>query len=179
MNPIGILVIALFIYATVFLFLGPLYLRRPRSIVGRFRTIRRELQNWPIQPARLPDPIEVASFCNTEFLGVSATGTVVGGVDLRHRRLGDIVDIVHFRDDALKRTIRELRVYAFIVLVLGGVGFLRFLRDNNFNPDLFAFFRWIDTHPLEMIAVLEVIMLGALTVRLVVEYMTISDLIQD
>jgi len=179
MSVMVLIVVLFFLYAGLFLFFGGMYINRRHPTVTKFFLIRHTLQNWQIHPTLLPSPIELASLCNKEFMEVSPTSTLVNDVDFRHRNIGDIVDIVHFRARTLRKTIFEMRVYAFIVLALGSVGFLRFLNENEFKPELFPFLKWMDTHPLELIALLEGIMLGALTIRLAVELMTISELIEE
>lgn len=169
------IVLVLFTYAVIFFCFGPLLVRK-LDTVQRFDRIRRSLENWRVDLTPIPSPVELASFCNTEFKQTSRL-TVVGGVDLKHRPMGDLVDIVHFRNRAFKSTLHELRVYAFILVALGGLGYLKFLEENGFQADGVKFFHWMHSHPLEMVAILEAVMVAALSFKLLAEIRTISELL--
>lgn len=99
--------------------------------------------------------------------------------DFEHRSIGDIVEIVHYRDRAMRRAIKDLRTYAFVVLIFGGVRFLKLLYCVNFVFSLPAIWQAAVENPLDLFPLFQIVMLLFFLIRVSVELRAISELLED
>jgi len=104
-----------------------------------------------------------------------------GGVaaEFGHRNLGDICEIVHYREGNIKKIVHELRTYSFLLSMLSVVGIVKVMGDSGFEGGLTALWNTTGSHPLQILALFELVMLIFFLFRLFAELKSISDLLED
>lgn len=96
-----------------------------------------------------------------------------------HRSIGDVVEIVHYRERSLRRIVKELQTYALLVSGFGVVGFLRLLHHTQFVFSVSEMWRKAGEDPFEMLALYEFAMLVLFLVRLRIEVRAIGELFEE
>jgi hypothetical protein len=102
-----------------------------------------------------------------------------GVAPFAHRSAGDVIQIVHYRDRSLKRIIHELRTYAFLLAMLGFIGFLKQLSQARFPPTFAKLWEAMKADPFHTLALFEFTMLLLFSFRLVVELYAIKELLEE
>jgi hypothetical protein len=161
------LILTTFGYAAVMFALARFVTRR-LPFVRRFNAVRKILEDRLVSFGGVSQPTELMSLAQREFQDICAQTSALG-VELKHRRVADVVDAVYRRHDEFMATIGELRAQAFILLVLGLPGAAQFLGENNYQFDFHALVHWIDRNPSHALAFIEAAMVVLLTGRLVHE----------
>lgn len=162
-----------FVVAIVFLVFGERIIMRFPTIRRFFRT-KNTLRRLVIANT---EPVQLDVFCTRPVndVAVSANPRPAIPQQFKSREIGDVVEIVHYKEHVLKRIVKELRMYAFLCLVLGGAAIG--LHAPEFRFSLHGMIQWVEKNPLGLVAVFELLAFGIFAVRLHIELQAIAELL--
>jgi hypothetical protein len=174
-NLVAGFVLSVFVLSVVFVFFGKSIIML-LPIIRRLKVDKTELGSVALIKA-ISKGTTFAVLCSrllTDFVDNAAHQ------DLRnylHRSIGDVVGIVHYRERSLRRIIRELQLYAFLVAMLGVVGLLKSLHKAGF--EFHEVWKAVGDDPFQLLALFELIVLLFFSFRLIVELASIKELLED
>jgi hypothetical protein len=171
---IALLVLIFYIFAASFVFLGGRIIAKLKPVV-ELRRVRNELS-----ATKLQKPISK----NTSFDKICSrllSEHLADGEAHEHAsmQIGSVVDIVHYRHKAIKKITKELQIYAFLVTILGVIGFLKALYGMKFQFEWGKLWHEMASHPFELLAFFEFLMFALFSFRLIIEVMTLKELLDD
>jgi hypothetical protein len=100
-------------------------------------------------------------------------------VRMKHgdRSMGNVVGLLSYKKSNLNHITRELNTYAFLISMLGIIGFLKVMSHNHFEISFALFLSAASEDPFQLVALFELLVLLFFLFRLIVEIQAIRDLI--
>ncbi len=144
-------------------------------IVKRIRRAHATWGNLPLKPA-LASPREIKHIVQRRFEEVGLSTDSNEWETIRHRRLGDIVALVSFKERELRGLIREMRIYSAFFLVLLLIGILLNIDDLAGTTLLERSEELLSHHTIPL---LEAGMIVYLAIRLIAEAQSMRTLLED
>jgi hypothetical protein len=180
MNFTALLVLTTFVLALIFLLFGKSIVRHIPS-VARFRSSKQYLLiHVRLGYKKIPQGQALSAFCRRESDEVVTWGSsLTEAANLQKMPTGTIVTILHYKEEALNKTIYELRTYSFLILVLGIVGALLHLKESRFEITLDQLMKWIGESPFETVDVLKLVLIAVFSIKLMLEIISIKELFKE
>lgn len=172
------LVLGTFAAALLFLIGGPRLMMRVPTI-KRFREVKTGLSSVTLPPTIILKPIELklAVFCHKYLIEVISDPLAPVVEGFSYREIGDVVELVHSRERTLKRIVRELRTYTYLLLILGFVSVGQFLYDRRSEFSLPVLWQWAGQNPFQLISFFELTVILLFCARLAIELGSIRELL--
>ena len=175
--PIVIFMLLVLSFSIIFMIFGSIFILK-LSIASRLHKDKTELGKVELdRPIPRGTPIEVLCLrLLRDFIDRSKHQNVQ-----RYflRTFGDIVVTVHYHERNLKNIIKELQTYAFLIVVLGGIGLFKLLIKVEFVFNPHTFLEEAAKDPFHVIALFEFLMLLLFLMRLIVELRAIKEILED
>jgi hypothetical protein len=174
------LVLVSFVLALVFLVFGKSIIRHIPT-VARFRRSKQYLlRDVKLGYKKIPQGQALSAFCRRESDEVVTWGSnSTEAANLQKMPTGTIVTILHYKEDALNRTIYELRTYSFLILLLGGVGILFHLKESKFEVKWDELIKWIGASPFEALDIFKIALVLVFAIKLILEIFSIRELFRE
>lgn len=172
------LVLGTFTAALLFLIGGVRLMMRVPTI-KRFREAKSGLSSVTLPSTVILKPVELklAVFCHKYLIEVISGQHAPVVERFNYREIGDVVELVHYRERTLKRIVKELRTYTYLLLILGIVGVGQFLYESRSEFSFPVLWQWAGQHPFQLIGFFELTVILLFWARLVIELGSIRELL--
>jgi hypothetical protein len=177
-NILSVFFLFVFLLSIIFIFLGE-YIISYFPTFRRLQCVKSELGNMSFEKP-VSQGVRLIELCKRLIVDFLETGKVtLIRENHGHRSFGNAVELVHYRDRNIRRIIRELKIYAFFLTILGALGFLKLLFQAHFIYSLATLSKAASENPFELIAWFECFMLFFFTIRLCIELSAIKELLDE
>lgn len=176
-NLIALFVVAVFIIALLFLFVGHRIIM-VLPTVRRLHCIKDKLSALTfVKPIARGTSLKL--LCRRLIADYALTQNQVKLAGYDHQSIGNAILIVHYHSRNLMYITKELRTYAFLVTVLGTVGFLKCLSLTKFVFSFQTIWSAAGDNPFQIVALFELLMLVFFLIRLIIEVHAIKETLEE
>jgi len=132
---------------------------------------------------RIPCRTFASAFCKQELRQVAQPETLSGvNLRLQIKPMVTIARILEHSEHEVEHIINELRIYCFLLFLMGMVGLFTYVgsaspEKKRFYFDFVHFLSWVETEPFKLIATFEVVAILFFTARLIIDLGQIRSLV--
>lgn len=181
---LGLAVVLTLCAAVVFLLFGTTIVRKLPP-VKRLQKVKSELVVARIPRTALSGgELELGSVCIMRLEELADGNKIKNSTyqEFQKRPIGDVVEIVYYRDNTLRKILKELKVYAFLLLMLGCVSIIKDVPpylEKTEDWKTVGVLEHLGQSPFEVLALFELVVIGFFLLRLLMEIAAIKGLLEE
>ena len=175
---IGSLVLALYVFALLFLFVG----MRVVKALPAVRTLAVKSETLSLIPLGhgIQRNVTIGVVCSRLLFDYIDTNqrNIIPAEDQR-RSMCHVIVMVCYKLKNLWRLVTELQVYTFLVLILGAINLLKNVGNANAPITTRTILSWLGNDPFHFLGGLEAFVVLFFCIRLWTEYLSIRHLVSE